>query len=177
MEIWKDIAGYEGLYQVSNMGRVRSLDRFVRQMGNGTQVARGRIRKLNMTRYYLQVGLCKDGNQTQHYVHRLVASAFIPNDDLFANVINHKNEVKTDNRVENLEWVSQAYNVKYSLMGPCGKNSGSRCYRARKVRCIETGEVFLCAKDASRWLGLSKHAVSSSIHRGGTCGGYHWEFV
>lgn len=103
-EIWKDVCGYEGLYQVSNIGNVRSLN---------YRVVRGRInelsRGLSKTGYYVVV-LCRDKKQTTVHVHRLVAEAFIDNPDNKP-VVNHKDENKTNCSVDNLEWVTQKENV------------------------------------------------------------------
>lgn len=101
-EIWKDIKNYEGLYQVSNWGRVRSL-KF------------GKIRILKACKDkdgYLIVTLYKSGQSKIFKVHRLVAETFIPNPDNLP-ITNHKNELKYDNRVENLEWCDAKYNTNY----------------------------------------------------------------
>lgn len=107
-ERWKDIEGYGGVYQISSAGRVRSRDRRVY-----TYMKPGRYMKQNKsTCGYLYVSLAKaDGTRSKHsYVHRLVAEAFIPNPDGLTQV-NHKNSDKTDNRVENLEWVTPQENI------------------------------------------------------------------
>lgn len=97
-EVWKDIKGYEGSYQVSNMGRVKSFCR------------KTRILKPQKTQDgYLQVCLCRDGKKKRLYVHRLVAGSFIPNLEN-KETINHINEIKTDNHVSNLEWMTRAEN-------------------------------------------------------------------
>ena len=105
MEIWKDIEGYEGLYQISNFGRVRSLN--YRGTGQTKVLSPG-----EGGRGYLLVNLCKNGKTKKYQVHRLVAEAFIPNwfDDP---QVNHIDEDKTNNRVENLEWCSAKYNINY----------------------------------------------------------------
>lgn len=112
-EIWKDVKGFENLYQVSNLGRVKSLDR---QKWNGKIFYnfKGRILKpvLDGRKNYLFVNLHKNKTRKQMNVHRLVAEAFIPNLDNLP-CINHKNEIKTDNRAENLEWCTIAYNSNY----------------------------------------------------------------
>lgn len=105
MERWKDIIGYEGLYQVSNLGRVRSL-------GNKTHPGI-HLMKLIISKFgYVVIKLCKDGKEKLLKVHRLVAKAFIPN-PLNLPHINHINEDKTDNRVSNLEWCDSKYNNIY----------------------------------------------------------------
>lgn len=104
-ELWKSIVGYEGLYEVSNLGRVMSLN----YNGTGrTQV----MKPSNDKDGYLQVKLCKDGKIKRFFVHRLVAMAFIPNPNNLPQV-NHINEMKDDNRVENLEWCDSKYNTNY----------------------------------------------------------------
>lgn len=103
-EIWKPVIGFEGLYEVSNWGRVRSL--------NFHREGRMQILRTAKRRGYLAVPLCKNGKSKPFCVHRLVAEAFIPN-PLNLPQVNHKDEDKTNNRVENLEWCSSSYNTNY----------------------------------------------------------------
>lgn len=107
MEIWKDIKGYEGLYQVSSYGRVMSL-------GNGKSgKSIQRIMKPHKTnKGYLQVGLCKDGVRKLFKIHRLVAAAFIPN-LLDYTQVNHRDENKENNHIDNLEYCDNTYNYHY----------------------------------------------------------------
>ena len=95
---WRDIPGYEGLYQVSNRGEIR-------------RIPRGNVRAPHRGTYYM-VNLSKGGKTTWHLVHRLVAIAFIPNPNKFP-CINHKDENKYNNNVENLEWCTYKYNANY----------------------------------------------------------------
>ena len=115
MEEWRDIEGYEGLYQVSNYGRIRSLGRtLIEKNTNKTKILKGKILKLaKCTNGYEFVQLYKNGKAKQHLVHRLVAKAFIPNHNNLPQV-NHKDEKKTNNKVDNLEWCTQAYNNTYN---------------------------------------------------------------
>lgn len=102
-EIWKDIPNYEGLYQISNLGRIRSLYNY-----------RGKynILKPKEKRGYYQIGLRKNKKRKWIAIHRLVALTFIPNPNNYK-VVNHKNEDKLDNKVENLEWCTTKYNNCY----------------------------------------------------------------
>ena len=114
-EIWKDVQGFEGRYQVSNMGRVRSLDRTSIDKAGRIHYARGMLLKDSLNdRGYYRVSL-SDGhrNYTHYEVHRLVALHFVPGYKKGL-VVNHKNEIKTDNRAENLEWCTYQYNLNYS---------------------------------------------------------------
>lgn len=116
MEIWKDIEGFEGLYQVSNMGRVRSLDRYIKGFNHGKEhirLIKGQIlANQTETHGYSQVQLhYGDRNKVKSVlVHKLVARAFIPNPENKP-CVDHISTVKTDNRVENLRWVSYKENA------------------------------------------------------------------
>ena len=115
-EIWKDIVGYEGLYQVSNLGNVKSL--------NYRRTGKERILKpVNNGCGYLQVNLCKNWNRRLFRIHRLVANAFLENPDNKSDV-NHKDEDKTNNCVDNLEWMTRKEN----------NNFGTRNERSSKSR-------------------------------------------
>lgn len=105
-ETWKAVQGYEGLYEVSDLGRVRSL--------NYLHSGEVKIMKPSKQRKgYLQVNLYKNGIAKKHKVHRLVALAFVEGYDLFKNQVNHINEDKTDNRAVNLEWCDVTYNCNH----------------------------------------------------------------
>lgn len=113
-EIWKDIKGFEGLYQVSNLGRVKSLKKTVPH-ANYTRTFQSRIMKQYTEKNgYARVGLFKYGKGYRKLVHRLVAQAFIPNPKLKPDV-NHKDGIKTNNCIDNLEWCTPKENQKHSL--------------------------------------------------------------
>ena len=112
-EIWKDIEGYEGYYQVSNRGRVKSLERDVVKK-DGTIIHCNEKLKINVhdQKGYQMVKLHKNGSGSMKKVHRLVAQAFIPNPNNLPQV-NHMDEVKSNNSVDNLEWCDSKYNNNY----------------------------------------------------------------
>lgn len=113
MEEWKNVIGYEGLYEVSNTGQVRSLDRYVKYSNGRIHLHKGKVLSSGKDKYgYLAVCLSCNGKQKIIKIHRLVAEAFIPNPNNLPQV-NHKDEVKTNNRVDNLEWCDHKYNVNY----------------------------------------------------------------
>lgn len=114
IEIWKDIEGFEGLYQVSNLGQVKALERLVMNNG-GLQHKHERILKPNASNNtHCIVVLCKEGKTYPRLVHRLVASAFIPNPDSKPNV-DHIDTDKRNNHVTNLRWVTQKENCNNPL--------------------------------------------------------------
>lgn len=122
-EIWRPIVGYEGLYEVSSYGRVRSLDRYVKYSNGPIHLHKGMILNPEKDKDgYLQVILYNNGKIHQIKIHRLVAQAFIPNPQDLPQV-NHKDEVKTNNSVDNLEWCNAKYNANY----------GSRNIRRRET--------------------------------------------
>ena len=125
-ENWKEIKGFDGNYSVSSEGIVRSNGLL---KGKNSKV---RILKTEMSKKgYLRVGLVKDGKQKKYLVHRLVAIAFLDNPNNLPEV-NHRNEIKTDNRVENLEWMSRRDNMNY----------GDRTKKASTTRFINNIPLF-----------------------------------
>lgn len=114
-EVWKDIGGYEGLYQVSNLGRVKSLERKVLRTSGKLMRVRERILKTYSCRGYVYVDICKNSIFKKCKIHRLVAVAFLPNPNNLPQV-NHKNEILSDNRVDNLEWCTPKYNANYGTV-------------------------------------------------------------
>ena len=160
-EVWKDIEGYIGIYQVSNLGRVRSL-------GNNKR-KKDKIRKqIKTCKGYLRVGLHKDGATTWEYVHRLVAQAFIPNTGNLPQV-NHKDENKENNCVDNLEWCTNEYNCNYG-----SKNEKV----SKKVICVETGVVYNSTREAERFLGVCHGSISDCCSgKRKTAGGFHWMYT
>lgn len=115
IEIWKDIDGYEGIYQVSSLGRVRSLDRTLLDKNNVEYKVKGKIRKISCNgKGYQQIQLSKEGRLEMFLVHRLVAESFINNPDGLP-IVNHIDGSKTNNNVNNLEWVSNSENINHAI--------------------------------------------------------------
>lgn len=150
VEVWKDVPGYEGLYQVSNLGNVKSLDRYV-DYGKTTAFRKGRILKQGKaTGGYLQVELSKNKISSAKLVHRLVAEAFVPNSEHLSE-INHKDENKHNNCVDNLEWCTRKYNINYG--------TGTE----RRVEKISVA-VVMCALDGTELMEFpSVHEAARSI--------------
>ena len=142
-EIWKDIKGYEGIYKISNYGKVKRLA--------GKWSVNERMRKTSKDKDgYEQVVLNKNGKPTTFKIHKLVAINFLENPNNYI-CVNHKDEDKSNNYVDNLEWCSVAYNNSY----------GSRKYlNCKKVICINTGEIFSSTREAEEKTGINHAGIS-----------------
>lgn len=173
-EIWKDIEGYEGLYQVSNLGRVRALPK---RKWNGRVWCdcKGYYKKQsNNGSGYLIVNLKKGGNQKNYLVHRLVAMTFIANKNEYP-CVNHIDLNKQNNNVNNLEWCTHKENTTHAHV-----NGRKPKYHNKPVVCVELNLIFNSVGEAERWLKLKGNRISSVCNgRRGckTCGGYHWKFL
>ena len=157
MEEWKDVKGYEGLYQVSNLGNVRSLDRRVKHSVYGYMNVKGKTLSQHSDGEYLKVKLSKDGKMKTHKVHRLVATAFIDNPNELP-AVNHIDCDKFNNSVDNLEWCTISYNMQHAynngLCESCREASKQNIHKAyeackKPVRCVTTGKEFKSAKEAA----------------------------
>ena len=144
VEIWKDYKNYEGLYQASNLGRVRSLDRWVSSKNGSMQFIKGRILKLgNHNQGYLSVNLCKNNKVKTYLVHRIIAETFLPNPDNLP-CVNHKDEDKTNNSVVNLEWCTYEYNNNYGTANErMSKSLTNNIYTSREVDVYDLDMNFI----------------------------------
>lgn len=167
MEEWKDIEGYEGLYQVSNEGRVKSLHReIIYKDGRKKTLSEKILHNLLSDLGYYHVMLSKNGIPKRYKVHRLVAKAFIPNPDNLP-IINHRDESPKNNVVENLEWCTQGYNIHYGTMIERGRlKQQNRVDLSKKVLQFNTdGELVSEYQSASEVERINPQFKTSSITR------------
>lgn len=181
-EIWKDIENYEGLYQVSNLGRVRSLDRVVKSERTGYKTVRGKIIKptIQNTGYYY-VLLYKDGKALRKTLHRIIAKAFIPNPENKPQ-IDHINGDKTDCRIENMRWVTPGENN--SNPHRCKEFSCSKSGNGyKKIRQYSLDGTFIKEWDGSKPAAISlgkkssAHIVDCLAGRKHSAYGYKWAYA
>lgn len=184
MEIWKPVLGYEQEYEVSSYGRVRSLNKPVKSaIRHNTQVIRkGRTLKANTKRSgYVTVDLSSKNRKTTTPIHRLVAKAFLkPVEGKI--YVNHKNGIKTDNRVKNLEWCTASENSKHRF-----EVLGHKPPLAKQIICVETQRVFDSSTKAAEWLNqvhfkhskqvlvMGRRIRAAATGSTKTAYGYHWK--
>jgi hypothetical protein len=187
MENWKDIEGYEGMYQVSDLGRIRSLDRYVRN-SKTMSIKKGRVLKLhNHVNGYLRVSLCRDGSERYTMVHRIVANAFIGGQPGESFVVMHLNDCKKDNRAENLKWGTNQENsmdayLKGLTKNPmAGKFNEENHFSKPVNQCQITGEFirrFPNSYEVKRTLGINQGNIIQ-VCKGGRnhAGGFKWAYA
>lgn len=191
---WKDIQGYEGIYQISNLGEIRSFDRVVKyknRYGNELQyLKRGRkLQPIKTKNGYLLVTLSKNNKKERYLVHRLVAQAFVPN-PYNLNEVNHIDEKPNNPLWTNLEWVTHKQNMNHGTVKQRISNSskGKKFKKetvkkisekhCKRIYCSELDMYFESINEGAKYIGV--HNSSLSKHLKGiykTCGGYHWNFV
>lgn len=188
-EQWREIAGYEGLYEVSNLGNVRSMERTV-AYGKASYVRPSKMMKVTVGKnLYCRVTLTKDAKQTQVYVHRLVAMAFIPNPDNLAEV-DHIDANPSNNRCDNLRWVTHSENMRH--MFELGRNyDGTANFfteEAKKKReqnlkklqkplADDTGMVYNSLTEAARLIGVTSGALCNALKAHRPCRGRMFRYL
>lgn len=159
MEIWKDVQGFEGYYQVSNQGRIKSLSRKVKCGVSNFYMTREIILSPSLDKKgYYRVNLSKNSQRKTCLVHVLVASAFIPNPESKPQV-NHKNGIKTDNTENNLEWATNQENIQHAYNNGLHPNG-------KRVLCVDTGKIYMTASEAGRDIGLLDPTPVQLVCRG-----------
>lgn len=185
-ELWKDVPGYEGLYQVSNLGRIKRLpyQTIGRTKGRKKEyirVFRGGVLKpyLGKNGYYV-INLYSNGKYLRDYLHRIIAKTFIPNPNNYP-CINHKDEVRTNNNVDNLEWCSYSYNNTYGN----ARDKFAKSYSRNHSRAVEmlslSGEKireFSSVKEAAIFVGGTYKSIDRAIAKTRkTAYGYIWNLI
>ena len=170
LELWKDIKGYEGLYKVSNLGEIKAINKFYRHT---EKILKQATRKDG----YKQIGLFKNGKGKNFYVHRLVAQAFIPNPNNLPQV-NHKDENKTNNCIDNLEWCTIKYNNNYGTLIERQRKAKNRVKGVIQLK-LDGSYInkFYSISEASRETGVTRTSIGECC-RGERkqTGGYKWKY-
>ena len=177
-EIWKDIKGYEGLYQISSLGRVKSLKRYVRHSKGGMKIVnesiKGTFRHQDGRE---RVELSKNGVNKKFFVYRLIAEAFIPNPNGYKEV-NHKDENPANSSIDNLEWCNHLYNMNYGTRterASLSKNKGVGMYHPDTDVLMM---AFVSVKEASDYMDVSKSSISNSCrNKQDKVKGYKFKFL
>ena len=159
-EIWKDIKDYEGLYQVSNLGRVKRIK-------NKIHI----LKTIDDGKGYKKARLCKNGILKSYRIHRLVAEAFIPNPFNYSEV-NHKDFNRSNNLINNLEWCNKEYNMKHSVKANRFHNKPVICENNNLIT------IFNSINEASFKTGINRNNIGRCCNsKRKTAGGYKWRFL
>jgi hypothetical protein len=179
MEIWKDIVGYEGIYQVSNFGVVKRVKHFITKK---EFILKG----INNGNNYLSVNLSKDGKKERIYIHRIVCIAFLENPDK-KDEVNHIDGIRTNNNLTNLEWVTRSENHfhRYKVLKQKGVNYGKKGilnWRSKPVNKLDLNnniiETYPAVMEAMRITGIQESCIRACIYgRQKTAGGFKWSYV
>lgn len=160
-EIWININGYDGDYQISNYGQVKSFKRGTEKILSPGINNDG----------YLKIGLSKNGKTKFHNIHRLVAEHFVPGYQE-GMVVNHIDEDKTNNHVSNLEWVTIKQNTNHGT-GTQRASQTRQSNKGKSIYCPELDMIFSTQTEASRYFGCGQQHISRTIREGRTVKGFH----
>lgn len=184
-EKWLAVKGFESNYSISSLGRCRSISKWINSKNQSIAFKAGRILKPKTSKTgYLQLCLCVDNKRTHISVHRLVALAFLPNPNNYPQV-NHINGIKTDNRIENLEWCTAYDNIMHAL--ETGLNvmpTGAAHPHSKGVNQYDMNGKFIrtfgSAREAERETGITQAGISACCRKKSghhSAGGYKWDLI
>lgn len=167
-EEWREVYGFDHLYEISNLGKLRT--KFAGKRGYTKDYRY--IEPRDNGNGYLRFNLKCNGKQRTTYAHRLVAEYFVDNPCGYTE-INHIDENKKNNCADNLEWCTHAYNSNYGT-----KLERAARFSRKKIKCIETGQIYGSLEEASRAMNVVKGSISNCLHgRSKSAAGFTWEFV
>ena len=177
IEIWKEIPGYEGYFEVSNLGNFRSKNRIIKYKQTGTRLYPGKNLKVELMQDgYSRIVLMKKAIKKRYMCHRLVAETFIDNPNNLPQV-NHKDGNRSNNCVDNLEWCTQSENEQHAV-NTLGKTMKGKT-TPKKVKCVDTGVIYNSMNAVVKWLqndscieGLNKAIKANRKYHG-----YLFEFL
>lgn len=189
-EIWKDIKGYEGLYQVSNLGRVKSVDRMVYRSSTPQRVKGGIISQGLLNTGYKVVSLWYKKKRNAFTIHRLVANAFLQVQE-GKNEVDHINGIRTDNRVDNLRWCSRKENVNFPIARDkyilSNKKRVENIRKTKEEKSLNVAQlttdgfivkIWESVKKASESLGILTSGIyASCVGSKITAGGFKWMYL
>jgi len=183
-EVWVPVYGYENFYAVSNLGNVKSLSRVIIYItGKKITIKEKPLKPFSLKNGYCRFPLCTDHKKITALVHRVVATAFIPNPEN-KRTVNHKNGIKKDNRVENLEWATNSENNRHSyrVLGRksmfLGKKGEKSLLSKRLIQMTINGDIvaeYVSRTIAAEKTGISRQAITDCIYgRSKSSGGFVW---
>lgn len=175
MEIWKEIKDYEGFYEISNTGCIRSVKRIVTYSNGINHLYKSKVLSPSICNGYYKVTLHKNGLKKTHSVHRLVAEAFIDNPKKLP-CVNHKDENRLNNNADNLEWCTIKYNSNY---GNAQIKKAKKCFKPLCQLDLNGNVIKLwnSMTDVEKELGIKIASISNNIHgHSKSAGGYKWRF-
>lgn len=168
-EVWKDIKGYEGYYQVSNLGRVKSLDRNIHYSNGYTRRHFGKMMRPHLNKGYLSVKLKKNTKAAHGKIHRLVAQSFIPQISLSKDQVNHIDGNKLNNRVDNLEWCTLQENHKHAgqlNLRPVGEKAGrAKLKRSQVIEVLNEYKKGEKRSEIAKKLGVSWSCINRIVQK------------
>lgn len=176
-EKWKTIEGYPN-YQVSSLGRVKSIER-KEKYKNVYRTRKEKILKPNKhSNGYLLVKIFNEGKAKKILIHRLVASAFVQNNSLFNNEVNHLDENKENNCASNLDWCTTEQNCNFGTRNERISKANKNGKKSKAVICIETSKIYPSTREIQRQFGFNQSSIQKCcVGKQKTSYGYHWRYV